>query len=259
LAFVYNENGRVDGTKRRKENSMFHIDPLYYILIAPGFLFALWAQWRTKSAFNEGKKYRAASGLTGAQAAAEVMEAAGIRGVAIEPVEGFLSDHYDPSKKVLRLSPDVYGGQSLSAVGVAAHEAGHAIQDAQRYSALVLRNGLVPLAGIGSNLSWVLIFIGMALSAYRNALGSTVLLVGIVLFAITVLFQIINLPVEFDASKRARLMLVNHQIITREEDVIVRRVLNAAAMTYVAATVTAVLTLLYFLIRSGLLGGRRDD
>jgi uncharacterized protein len=119
-------------------------DPLYCLLLAPGLLLALWAQWRTHSAFSQGKEVPAARGLTGAEAAAEVMCSAGVSGVAIEPVEGFLTDHYDPGGKVLRLSPDVYHGRSLSAVGVAAHEAGHAIQDATRYPLLVVRNGLVP-------------------------------------------------------------------------------------------------------------------
>lgn len=234
-------------------------DPLYFIILAPGILLALWAQWRTKSAFNEGKQYAASSGVSGAQAAAAVMDAAGVKGVSIEPVDGFLSDHYDPKSKVLRLSPDVYSGHSLSALGVAAHEAGHAIQDAQHYAPLVVRNGLVPMASIGSNMSWIIIMIGFALSASQSLLGQPLLLAGIGLFSLTVLFQLVNLPVEFDASKRARLMLVGHGIITQEEDVVVSKVLGAAALTYVAATLSAVLTLLYFLIRSGLLGGRSDD
>src|SRR5262249_53941030 len=155
--------------------------------------------------------------------------------------------------KVLRLSPDVYYGQSLSAVGVAAHEAGHAIQDATRYPLLVVRNGLVPLAGVGSGLSWVLILIGFALMAARSVLGQPVLLLGIGAFSLTVLFQLVNLPVEFDASRRARLMLVDHGLVSGREDAVVKRVLDAAALTYVAATLTAVLTLLYFLLRAGLL------
>jgi Zn-dependent membrane protease YugP len=235
------------------------IDPLYLVLLAPGLLLALWAQWRTHSAFSQGKDVPAARGLTGAEAAAEVLRAGGVSGVAIEPVEGFLTDHYDPGTKVLRLSPDVYYGQSLSAVGVAAHEAGHAIQDATRYPLLVVRNGLVPLAGIGSGLSWVLIMIGCALMAARSVGGQPVLLIGIGGFSLTVLFQLVNLPVEFDASRRARLMLVDHGIVTEQEDAVVKRVLGAAALTYVAATLTAVLTLLYFLIRAGLLDGGRSE
>src|SRR5690242_9617732 len=229
------------------------IDPLYLVLLAPGLLLALWAQWRTQSAFNQGKVVPAARGLTGAQAAAEVLRAGGVSRVAIEPVEGFLTDHYDPGTKVIRLSPAVYYGQSLAAVGVAAHEAGHAVQDATRYPLLVVRNGLVPLAGIGSGLSWVLILAGFALQAAESLWGQPVLLIGIGAFSLTVLFQLVNLPVEFDASRRARLLLVGHGIVTEQEDAVVKRVLDAAALTYVAATLTAVLTLLSFLIRAGLL------
>jgi Zn-dependent membrane protease YugP len=204
-------------------------------------------------------QYRAQSGLTGAQAAAEVMAAAGVTGVGIEPVEGFLSDHYDPRHKVLRLSPDVYAGQSLSALGVAAHEAGHAIQDATRYAPLAIRNGLVPLASIGSNFAFIILFVGMLLMVAQPVLGKSVVLLGCGLFSLTVLFQLVNLPVEFDASSRARAMLINHNLITTDEDVVVKRVLSAAAMTYVAATLTAILTLLYYLLRAGVLGGRSDE
>lgn len=231
-------------------------DPLYFLILAPGMLFALWAQWRTHSAYSSGKKVLAARHITGAEAAAQVMEAAGVTGVAIEPVEGFLTDHYDPRHKVLRLSSDVYSGRSLSAVGIAAHEAGHAIQDATRYPLLVVRNGLVPMASIGSNLAWVLIMIGFALMSLRSIWGQSIILIGIAAFSLTVLFQLVNLPVEFDASRRARIMLVKHGIVTEQEVVLVNRVLNAAAMTYVAATATAILTLLYFLLRSGVFGRR---
>lgn len=237
---------------------MFYFDPLWLLLAAPGMLLAMWAQWRTHSAFAQGQQYRARSGLTGAQAAAAVMDAGGVTGVKIEPIQGFLSDHYDPRSKTLRLSPDVYSGQSLSAVGVAAHEAGHAIQDSTHYPLLVLRNGIVPLATVGGSLSWIIFFVGFLLMRLNPYLGQIAVLTGIGLFSLTVIFQLVNLPVEFDASRRARMMLVNHALITEDEDVVVKKVLGAAAMTYVAATVSAVLTLLYFLIRSGLLGGRRD-
>jgi Zn-dependent membrane protease YugP len=235
------------------------LDPLYFLLLAPGLLLALWAQWRTQSAFSQGKEVPAARGLTGAEAAAEVLRAGGVSRVAVEPVEGFLTDHYDPGTKVVRLSPDVYYGQSLAAVGVAAHEAGHAIQDATRYPLLVVRSGLVPMAGVGTGLSWVLITVGFALMAAQSVWGQPVLLTGIGAFSLTVLFQLVNLPVELDASRRARLMLVDHGIVTEPEDAVVKRVLDAAALTYVAATLTAVLTLLYFLIRAGLLGGGRSE
>ncbi len=237
---------------------MFYIDPLYFVLVAPGALLAAWASYRVHSAFAEGQKYRPSSNMSGAEAAAEVMRAAGVTGVAIEPVEGQLSDHYDPHAKVLRLSEPVYAGRSLSALGVAAHEAGHAIQDSTHYPLLSMRNGLVPLASIGGGLSMIFLIIGMLLMFAHLFFGQIVLLIGVALFSLTVLFQIVNLPVEFDASRRARAMLVNHGLITEEEDVVVKRVLSAAAMTYVAATLTAILTLLYYLIRSGVLGGRDD-
>lgn len=231
-------------------------DPLYFLILAPGLLFALWAQWRTHSAFRRGKEVLAARRITGAEAAAQIMQAAGVTGVAIEPIAGMLTDHYDPRHKVLRLSSDVYSGRSLSAVGIAAHEAGHAIQDAQRYPFLVVRNGLVPMASIGSKLAWVLMLIGFALMSMQPLWGQSMILIGIAAFSLTVLFQLVNLPVEFDASRRARLLLVSNGIVGAQEVVVVNRVLNAAAMTYVAATATAILTLLYFIIRSGVLGRR---
>ena len=232
---------------------MLFFDPLYFLVLAPGILLAMWAQFRVQSAFARAKQIPAQSGYTGAQAAAALLRTAGVDGVEIQPVEGFLSDHYVPGQRVLRLSPEVYSGRSLAALGVAAHECGHAMQEFTRYPALALRNGLVPLAGIGSNLSWIIIVAGLLLHM------AGLIYVGIAAFALTVVFQLVNLPVEFDASRRARLALVDSGLVTPEEDVTVGKVLNAAALTYVAATITAVLTLLYFLIRAGLLGGRSDD
>jgi Zn-dependent membrane protease YugP len=228
---------------------MFGIDPLYFVFVGPAMLFAMWASWRVQSAFAEGSQIPARSGLTGAQAAAAVMDTGGVSGVEIEAIDGFLSDHYDPAAKVLRLSPDVYAGRSLSALGVAAHEAGHSIQDARRYPLLVIRNALVPLAGFGGNVSWILIMIGFVLSSMM------LIKIGIVAFGTTVLFQVVNLPVEFDASRRAKIILQEQGLITADEAVTVRRVLSAAALTYVAGTLTSILTLLYFLFRAGLLGG----
>ncbi len=227
-------------------------DPMYLLFLAPGILLALWAQARVQSAYREASRIPARSGLSGAQAADALLRRAGVRGVEIEPVEGFLSDHYVPGQKVLRLSPAVYSGRSLAAVGIAAHESGHALQDARRYPLLVLRNVLVPVANFGGNLSWIIIMVGFALASLAW------IKVGILAFSATVLFQLVNLPVEFDASRRARLALVEGGLVTPEEDAEVKRVLDAAALTYVAATLTAVLTLLYFLFRSGLLGDRRD-
>ena len=227
-------------------------DPMYLLFLAPAMLLAVWAQFRVQSAYRQASQIPARSGLSGAQAADAVLRQAGVRGVQIEPVEGFMTDHYVPGEHVLRLSPEVYTGRSLAALGIAAHESGHAIQDAYRYPLLSARNALVPLASVGSNMSWVILVVGFLLHSM------TLITLGIVVFSAVVLFQLVNLPVEFDASRRARLMLVDHGIVTGEEDTVVKRVLDAAALTYVAATVTAALTLLYFLIRAGLLGNRRE-
>ncbi len=231
---------------------MFFLDYWYFVFILPGMLLALWAQWRVQSAYARASAIAPRSGLSGAEAADAMLHAAGVDGVRIQPVDGFLSDHYVPGQGILRLSPGVYAQRSLAAVGIAAHEAGHAIQDAYRYPLLGLRNVLVPAAGIGSNFAWIAIFAGFLL----NWTGLT--LVGIALFSLVVLFQLVNLPVEFDASRRARVALVDGGIVTPEEDVVVARVLNAAAWTYVAGTLTSVLILLYYLFRAGLLGGRDD-
>jgi Zn-dependent membrane protease YugP len=186
-------------------------DPVYFLFLAPGILLALWAQFKVKSAYAQASQIAAASGYSGAQAAQALMNSAGVHGVRVEPVEGFLSDHYDPRNKVLRLSPDVYAGRSLAAVGIAAHESGHALQDASHYAALVVRNGLVPLASVGSGLSWIIIFFGFALGL------TNLVIVGIAAFSLVVLFQVVNLPVEFDASRRARICLAEAGLITREE------------------------------------------
>lgn len=215
----------------------------YYLYMLPCMLLALWAQWKVKSAFAAGQLVPARCGLTGAQTAQAILDANQITNVRIEQVHGTLSDHYDPRAKVLRLSDDVYHGRSLASLGVAAHEVGHAIQDAKKYTPLVIRNGIVPLASIGSNLS---IFVIMA-GAMMQFLG--LILVGIALFSLTVIFQIVNLPVEFDASSRARKTLLSQGIISNDEDKTVGKVLNAAALTYVAATITSVVTLLYYINR----------
>jgi Zn-dependent membrane protease YugP len=226
-------------------------DPLYFLFLAPGLLLALWAQLRIQSAFHQASQVAPQSGYSGAEAAAVLLRAAGMHDARVEPTEGFLSDHYVPGEHVLRLSPDVYAGRSLAALGVAAHEAGHAFQDAGRYPLLLMRNALVPLASIGSNTAWIILILGFALHL------AGLIYVGIAVFGLTVLFQLVNLPVEFDASRRARAALLQLGLVTPGEDVVVGRVLGAAALTYVAATLTAVLTLLYFLFRAGLFGGRR--
>ncbi len=235
-------------------------DPMYLLFLAPGILLAMWAQWRVQSAYARASEVPARSGYTGAQAADALLNSAGIHDVAIEPNGGYLSDHYVPGQRVLRLSQGVFASRSLAALGIAAHESGHAMQEATRYPLLGLRNFLVPAAGIGSQLSWIVLFVGLGLSGMANALvpfGHFLVYLGIILFAGVVAFQVVNLPVEFDASRRARVALLSADLITPDEDVYVKRVLDAAALTYVAATLTSLLTLLYFLFRAGLLGGRQ--
>jgi uncharacterized protein len=222
----------------------------YLLFLLPGIALSMWAQARIMRAYAEGSRIPAGAGLTGAETAQLVMRAGGVTGVGIEPVAGELSDHRN---KVLRLSPDVYAGRSLAAMGVAAHEAGHAIQDASGYPGLVARNFIVPLATLGSQVFWLLIMAGLMLGMFR------LIILGIILFSMVVVFQLLNLPVEFDASRRGREILLSAGLVSVEEERLVGRVLNAAAWTYVAAARTGVLTLLYYLARFGVLGGRRSD
>ncbi len=225
---------------------MMMFDPMYFLYIAPALLLAFWAQRRVKSTFAQAQQVPAH--LSGAGAARHILDAAGLQNVTIEQIPGQLSDHYDPRDKVLRLSPSVYGARTAAAVGIAAHEAGHALQDAEKYVPLVLRNAAVPAATFGGNASMWMLIGGMLLSSRFPAMGFLVPL-GIAAFACVVVFQLINLPVEFDASSRAKRLLVDHGIVTDHDMVYVNRVLNAAAWTYVAGTLQAVLTLLYYIMR----------
>jgi uncharacterized protein len=225
-------------------------DPMYFVFLAPGILLALWAQWRVHSAYEAASRIRSRSNLSGAEAADRMLGAAGVEGVRIEPVEGFLSDHYVPGQHVLRLSPGVYQSRSLAALGIACHEAGHAIQDDRRYPLLVARNALVPLAAVGGNLAWIIILAGFVLGWFG------LILTGIAVFSLSVFFQLVNLPVEFDASRRARIALVDSGMIDADEAPVVARVLNAAAWTYVAATISSILVLLYYLFRAGVFSSR---
>lgn len=229
-----------------------YFDPIYFLFIGPGLLLSLWASWRTKSAFNKWSRVRTMRGMTGAQAAQLLLDRAGIRDVRVVPTSGFLSDHYNPMTKTLALSEQVYGSPSIAAVGVACHEAGHAIQHAKSYGPLWIRSLLVPTANIGSTLG----YLGMAIGLGLQSQG--LVAVGALLFSCVLAFQVITLPVEFDASARAKKLAFEHGIVSDSERRGVSSVLNAAALTYVAAAVSTLLTLLYFLLRSGLLGGRRD-
>lgn len=206
-------------------------------------MLGLLAQSRVKSAFNQMSKVPAR--LSGHEAARQMLDHEGLYDVAIEPIAGELSDHYDPRAKVLRLSAKVFHGRSMSAVGVACHEAGHALQDAKAYTPLVLRNLAVPTANFGSGTGMLLIMGGLVLGL------SGLIMLGAVLFSAVVAFQLINLPVEFDASRRARQSLVAQGMIAPNEERYVAKVLNAAAMTYVAGTVQSILTLVYYLMLSG--------
>ena len=231
---------------------MFFFDPVhfniwYFVAIAPAVLLGMWAQMRVRSMYAHASQVPAS--LSGAAAARHILNSAGLTDVPIEPIPGQMTDHYDPREKVLRLSQGVYGARSMAAVGIAAHEAGHALQDAHQYAPLVVRNAAVPVAGFGGNISIMLIIAGFLFS-------QVLLWAGIALFAGVVFFQLVNLPVEFDASARAKRLLVEHGIVDSQEMQYVNGVLNAAAWTYVAATLHSVLTLLYYL---SLVMGRRDE
>lgn len=228
-------------------------DPVYLLFLLPGMLLSFWASARVKSTFDKYSRVGSRKGWTGAEAARELIRRRGVPGVEVEETPGFLSDHYDPGAKRLRLSPDVYHGRSLASLGVAAHEAGHAIQHATSYGPLKFRSWVVKPAQIGSNLGGLLAIAGLALQS------TGLIWVGIVLFSAFVLFTLITLPVEFDASNRAVLALEEAGMIERSEVPGTKAVLNAAAMTYVAAALSAILQLLYFLMRAGLLGGRREE
>jgi uncharacterized protein len=226
-------------------------DPLYLLFIAPGLALSLWASLRVKSTFNKYSKVRSMRGLTGAQAAQELLRGAGITDVTIVRSQGMLSDHYNPVNKTLALSDPVYDSDSVAAIGVATHEAGHAIQHARHYAPLWLRSALVPTANIGSSIGYMVMLFGLFLASQN------MVLIGAVLFSAVLLFQVVTLPVEFNASSRAKALVLEHGIVTMDERRGVDAVLNAAALTYVAAAVSTLMTLLYFLLRSGLLGGRR--
>lgn len=228
------------------------IDPMYLLFLAPALALSLWASFRTQSAFKKYSRVRTLRGLTGAQAAQALLDRAGIRDVKVVPTHGMLSDHYNPVNKTLALSEGVYASPSIAAVGVACHEAGHAIQHAEGYKPLWLRSMLVPTANIGSSMGYIVMMVGLFLSSQN------VVLFGAMLFSAVLLFQIVTLPVEFDASARAKRLAVENGVILEQERTGMDKVLNAAAMTYVAAVVSTLMTLLYFLVRSGLLGGRRD-
>ena len=236
---------------------MFYFNFQYIYLLIPAFILAMYAQSKVNSTFNKYSRVRSSSGMTGAEVAQELMHRAGIYDVRIERIHGNLTDHYDPMHKVLRLSDPVYSSTSLAAIGVAAHETGHAVQHAVGYGPLVLRSAMVPLTNIGSNFSWILIVLGLLFGSQAGSeFGYMLVQAGIVLFALVVVFTLVTLPVELNASSRAVHMLGDNGILTQEELGPVKKVLTAAAMTYVASAAMAIAQLLRLIL---LFGGRRDD
>lgn len=231
----------------------YFFDYSYFLFMVPALIISIYAQIKVSSTFSKYSKVRNAKGLTGADAANWVLAQNGVTGVEVEHVSGDLTDHFDPRTDVIRLSDSVYSSTSVAAIGVAAHEAGHAVQHANGYAPMNIRKALVPITNIGSTLSMPLIFIGLLLPVQYDFVVN----LGIALFSLAVLFQVITLPVEFDASRRAIATLEQGGTLCGEELMGAKKVLTAAAMTYLAATFTAVMSLLRLLLIVA--GRRRDD
>lgn len=221
---------------------MLYFDPMYFLYVSPAILLALWAQFRVRSAYAAAQQV--AAPLSGAAAARHILDSAGLQRVGIEMIPGQLTDHYDPRDRVLRLSEEVYQSRSMAAVGIAAHEAGHALQHALHYAPLAIRNAAVPVASLGSNAAFLLVFVGLVFQPLMILAYA-----GIALFAGTVFFQLVNLPVEFNASSRAKAQLATLGVVDQDGMQYVSGVLNAAAWTYVARTLQAIMILLYLLMR----------
>ena len=230
----------------------YYFDPTY-VLVLIGAIICIIASARVKTTFRKYSKYRSASGMTGAQAAERILYAAGITDVRVQHISGNLTDHYDPRNKTLSLSDSVYGSTSVAAVGVAAHEVGHAIQHDVGYFPLSFRSALVPVANFGSTLAWPLILLGLL---FGSGTGSILIEIGILCFSLAVLFQLVTLPVEFNASSRALKQLDANGILSSEELKMTRKVLHAAALTYVASAAAIILQLLRLVL---LFGGRDRD
>jgi Zn-dependent membrane protease YugP len=222
----------------------------YFVFILPALALSLWASWRTHAAFKKYSQVRTLRGLTGAQAAQEMLRRAGITDVQVVPTNGFLSDHYNPGNKTLALSEATYASNSVAAVGVACHEAGHAIQHAEGYKALWLRSALVPTANIGSSAGYFVMLGGLLFHS------PSFIYFGALLFSAVLLFQIVTLPVEFDATARAKRLAIETGIVLPQERAGMDKVLNAAAMTYVAAVVSTLMTLLYYLLAASSMSRR---
>ncbi len=233
----------------------YGFDPLYLILVMPCVLFSLWASFNVNGTFKKYSRQHSFRRITGAQAAEQVLRSNGVYGVRIERVGGKLSDHYDPKSNVIRLSDDVYDSTSTAAIGVACHEAGHAVQYAQSYAPIKLRAAIIPITNIGSRLAMPLILLGLLLG-FAEGFSFFFVYLGIGCFALSLVFQLVTLPVEFNASRRAMHAISQSNLLTPDEQKGARKTLTAAAMTYVAATAVALAQLLRLLM---LFGGRRDD
>lgn len=231
----------------------YYWDPTY-ILVVIGAVICMIASTRVKGTFNKYSQLRSMSGMNGAQVAQRVLQAAGIYDVQVRHVSGSLTDHYDPRTKTVNLSDPVYNATSVAALGVAAHECGHAIQHAKSYAPLSIRSALVPIANFGSMLAWPVILIGLLFNTRSSGL---IIDIGILLFSAAVLFQLVTLPVEFDASRRALVMLRTQGILSDDELKYTRKVLKSAALTYVASAAAAILQLLRIILITN--GRRRDD
>jgi Zn-dependent membrane protease YugP len=238
--------------------AFFYFDPLYFIMLSPALILMAWAQNRVHSAYRRGSQIDAH--LSGAAAARHILDRAGLQDVDVEESHGFLSDHYDPRHRVDRLSADVYHSRSATAVGIAAHEAGHALQHAHGYAPLAIRNAAVPAAQFGPGLFFAMFIAGAIMASMRMAIGTPVLLAGLACYGGLVFFQVVNLPVEFNASTRAKALLSEYQIVDGEGAAAVKKVLDAAAWTYVAATLQTLLTFLYYAIHIlSIIGNNNDD
>lgn len=227
-------------------------DPMYFIFMIPGILVMLLAQWKLRGAYGKYREIPNSRGMTGAQAAEVVMRQGGVYDVGIEPVAGELTDHFDPRAKVLRLSQPVYYGRSVASLAVAAHEAGHAVQQAVNYAPMAWRTGLVPVVNIGSNFGFFVLLGGLFLNS------PTLAWAGVLLFGTATLFALVTLPVEYNASARARELLERAGVVTRDEYGGVRTMLNAAAYTYVASFAASLLTLLYYVMLASGVGRSRE-
>jgi uncharacterized protein len=226
-------------------------NPMYFVFALPALLFAMYAQYKVRSTYGKYAQVAASTGLTGAEVARRLLDAAGLFNVRVERVPGELTDHYDPGARVVRLSDSNYASYSVAAIGVTAHEVGHAIQHATAYAAMRARHALVPVAGLGSNLGYILFIVGFFIQSFNLAT------VGLVLFSGAAVFAAITLPVEFNASNRAMVLLEENGLVTSQDHGMARKVLDAAALTYVAGFAQAIAQVLYFAFL--LMGMRRSN